>query len=199
MTDRKIAAIILAAGESARMGSPKAILEWNGITFLNRLIKVVHDNELSPIVVVLGAKSKSVSKSITDRPENLIVVTNRKWKSGQSSSLISGIKKLLKRNLDGAIILLVDQPQVGHKHLKNLLDSFYSSKKPMAITRFGDHVSPPTVIGNELFGDILQLRGDEGARKLLRKYDHEEVVSGEELFDIDTVEDYINLLNLNCA
>lgn len=175
------------------MGSPKATLVWKGKTFLNALIQVSIDCELNPIVVVLGAKSKVISKTIKSGSKNLRIVTNEEWKSGQASSLIKGIN-ILTEDIDGALILLVDQPQVSQSHLENLLETFYICKKPIIITKEGDKLSPPTLIGKKLFSRVAMLRGDEGAKKLLKEFDYEIVVTDIDLFDIDTKDDYNKLI-----
>src|SRR5512140_3346272 len=107
----RTAAVILAAGESSRMGSPKALLAWRGTTFLEYLARLFADAALDPLIVVLGHEAPRIHRSVK-LPQRTRVVINSQYREGQLSSLQAGIRALAGDALDGMLVNPVDHPAV---------------------------------------------------------------------------------------
>lgn len=196
MKKPRIGAIILAAGESRRMGIPKPLLIYREENFLNTIIKTASRNHLSPILVVTGSKAEEVEASIKTIGD-VSVIRNFNWMEGQGSSISTGIQSV-PENVDAVIIMLVDQPGVPGELLTLLENTYQTSKKPIVITRAGVLLTPPTLLDRVCFNDLSMLKGDEGARKLLKDFDYQECPWEDEksLADFDTPDDYHSLTNI---
>ncbi len=193
MIDRESAAknigiIILAAGASSRMNAPKQLLEFQGKTLLRRAVETAVESMYKPIVVVLGANFEKTRAGIEDLPAE--IVFNENWHRGLSSSLKTGIEKLLKLSPDAAavVVALADQPFVAAKHLNLLAEEFYRSKKLVVAAKYNETVGVPALFAREVFADFDQLSGDKGAKPVIEK--HRDSLSTIDLpeaaFDIDT-------------
>ena len=182
-----IAAIILAAGQSRRMGFPKLELEYNNKSFLKIAIdKAVQVADISYLVV--GA-NKQYLKEIKD--SNVIAVNNPDWSKGLSSSLKAGILALDKE-VRAAIIILPDQPLVELEHLQNLIEVFNNSDKNLVYSKYQDSLGVPAIIGCELFAQVVKIKGDKGARVLAANNNYD-WIRLEHYLDIDSPEDISKL------
>ena len=125
MTDKKkIAAIILAAGGSTRLGEPKQLIEIGGIPLVRRAAMAAIEAGASPIVVVLGAENHQIIPALEGLPDVRIALNSR-WETGLASSLAAGLSALGDHpEIDGALIVLADQPFVDAHALKTLVDAF---------------------------------------------------------------------------
>ena len=182
-----IAAIILAAGQSQRMGFPKLELEYNNKSFLKIAIdKAVQVADISYLVV--GA-NKQYLKEIKD--SNVIAVNNPDWSKGLSSSLKAGILALDKE-VRAAVIILPDQPLVELEHLQNLIEVFNNSDNNLVYSKYQDSLGVPAIIGRELFAQVLKIKGDKGARVLAANNNYD-WIRLEHYLDIDSPEDISKL------
>lgn len=193
----KIAAIILAAGNSSRLGRPKQNLIFEGETLLNRVVQTVKSLGLDEIVLVLGANKRSILEHL--KADGITLLTNESWQEGMSSSLQLGLKHLLsKGHFDNLLLLLSDQPYVTSDVLRQMLDIHLQSGKGLTAAIYQDTVGVPAIFGQKYFHELLALKGAEGAKKVLMN--HKEVLSAFEFpegnIDIDTEEDYRKLLGL---
>lgn len=200
MTDkeRKIGAIILAAGGSSRLnGESKQLLEFQDKTFLRRSAQIAVAANFHSNVVVLGANSENLRKEIEDLPVKIAI--NENWASGMSSSIKTGLAELIKEeNLEAVVITLCDQPLVTTNTLLNLCDAFSQTGKPIAACEYENTVGVPALFSKKVFDELMNLRESDGAKKIIKKYERHTalVVAPEAALDVDTLEDYTKLKEL---
>ncbi|CAN5329981.1 nucleotidyltransferase family protein [soil metagenome] len=191
----KTGGLLLAAGGSSRLGRSKQLVVFEGETLIRRAAKTLTNSVCSPVVVVLGAETDFSSRELDGLGVSICI--NDDWNSGISSSIKAGLKHLLNisPDPDAVIITLCDQPLVTARDIDRLAETFASTRHTVA-SSYGDAIGVPALFGSELFGELLALDGDEGARKLIRS--HPENVSTVELnrasVDIDTTEDLLSRL-----
>lgn len=195
MDEINIGVIILAAGSSSRLGEPKQIIYFNGKTLLERTIQTAIDSECENIAVVLGANSEVILNKIGNFPVQVCI--NQNWQSGMSSSLQIGLKYLLDiaAKLDAVIVLLCDQPLIETRHITQLVEKFRQTEKPIIATQYRETIGVPALFAKEVFGKLMLINGDKGARKIID--DFPELVGTVNIpeadFDIDTAEDVAKL------
>lgn len=191
-----IAAIILAAGESRRLGQPKQLLLYQGETLLNRAIRIASEAGASPVLAVLGARFETVAPSI--HPRTVVPVHNDRWRQGMGSSVEAGMRALAVCAPDalGVLLMSCDQPRLTTEHLQSLLGALVSHPSPViAASSYAGVHGVPAVFPRETFGQLRALRGDKGARSLIEHAPCPLVVvdfAGGEV-DIDSPEDMANL------
>lgn len=192
----RTAGIVLAAGESRRMGEPKQLLRIGGRPLLSWVVAAACASLLDDVVVVLGAHADA----IRDRVEwgRAIVVVNNTYAEGMSTSLRAGIASIGPR-VDRAVIILGDQPDIDAETIDRLLETHKRSGLAAAALKFGDLLHPPVVLARELWGEIATLRGDMGCRAVIRA--HPQGVAalaidrpGGHPVDIDTPQDFRRLV-----
>lgn len=179
-------AVILAAGASERMGTPKGLLELDGSSLLQRTIAVARGASAKPLVV-LGANARAVSRESGDAR----TVTNDRWRDGMSTSIACGIDALPEQTRR-AVILTIDQPDVDSTLVRALLDACGPDFDASA-SRYGDgRLGVPACFSSTLFDVLKKLTGDQGARRLLRseRYDIATVEAADKTADVDTPEDW---------
>ncbi|MDP9079534.1 MAG: nucleotidyltransferase family protein [Bacteroidota bacterium] len=185
--------VILAAGSSSRLGKPKQNLIYKDKTLLQRTINAALDTGCWPVIVVLGAKADLIKPIIEDLPVEIIY--NDDWEEGMSSSIRAGINKLQKNdfNVDSVILMLCDQPFVDAEVLKQLIPA--NSAKSITASAYNRAIGPPVFFDGYYFPELLLLQGNEGAKKLMLKYEVNITTIPFPLgsVDIDTAEDYENL------
>jgi molybdenum cofactor cytidylyltransferase len=163
-----IAGLILAAGESSRMGTDKALVRYQGRTFLETILKTLRDAGVERVAVVLGHHPEEIQRAVTlDAAQ---VVINRAYQRGQTSSLQAGLKALDTSELEAIVLCLVDHPAVSAQVVKQLIATFRKSGAPVVIPTFENQRGHPVLIGRALFQELLDLSPDEGANRVLRKY-----------------------------
>ena len=181
-----IAAVVLAGGESRRMGFPKLTLEHAGQSLLAGAVhKAKQVSEL--VVVVVGAYPEIYTP--VAQQAGATVVENPAWSSGLASSLQAGVAAL-PESVEGALVLLADQPFVTPEHLQALVDTYRTSKAPLALSAYEGVEGAPAFVGRELFAEVATLTGDRGLRALGGA---RATVPLERPFDVDTPEDAARL------
>ena len=194
-----ISVIILAAGAASRMGKPKQLLVYRGKTLLQHTIDKAGSITKNSIYVVVGARSKQIISSVDG--DRINWVFNPKWELGMSSSIQAGLKKVmeLEKNLNGVIILLVDQPLITIEHLQNLVDRFEETQAPIVASEYNGKTGVPALFSSLLFNELLVLEGQGGARYLIRSYEKqlERISFPEGQLDLDTPEDWASFLARN--
>lgn len=188
----KIAAIILAAGASTRMGASKQMLQVNGEYLLTRTIKTTEGAIIDHIVVVLGARDALHRTIISNQQVN--VVTNEAWAAGMGSSIKSGLQSLLSEHpdLDAVIILVCDQPMLTSEIIAGIISTFHTTKKPIVASGYSASAGVPALFARSYFDKLNQLPDDQGAKKVILQNSADVVVvpfPGGEI-DLDTMEDY---------
>jgi len=162
----KVAAIILAAGPSSRLGRPKQLVEVDGQSLIERAFDTASGAGCEPVLVVTGANNQQVVSRI--RKCGAKIVRNLDWKQGLGSSIRAGIERLLKSDpqISAVLLMVCDQPLVEAQHLRHLVDVRRRTTKSIVCSRYADTVGVPAVFGREFFGDLMQL-GEHGAKQLL--------------------------------
>jgi len=191
--------IILAAGESRRLGNPKQLLSFGGNTLLTRVANTACESGLNPVIAVLGANDDKISATLNI--PGLMVVKNDDWKEGMASSIRIGLSSILELfpQVDGVILLVCDQPYLNRDLIKALIEAQRDSGLPAAAASYGGKLGTPALFHKSLFPELMSLSGDTGARKILDKMREDVVTIDFEMgiVDIDTQEDYERLLNEN--
>ncbi|GAA3573899.1 nucleotidyltransferase family protein [Snuella lapsa] len=188
-----IEVLILAAGSSKRMGTPKQLLPWGSTFLLGHIIQTVLPCYSGRVTVVLGSNHISIKKKIVTFPVN--VVCNDKWHLGLGKSIACGIEHInqSKRDVDGVLIVLADQPFVTSEFLNTLVKNFKPDEKVIVATSYGENqVGVPVIFDKNYFADLLELNDDKGAKHLLGKYKDAVrlMETTEDMVDLDTKEVY---------
>jgi molybdenum cofactor cytidylyltransferase len=187
---------LLAAGNSSRLGTPKQLLQFNKMSLLNHAVMTASLSAANEIIVVLGSNAVLLEKELADT--NARVVINEDWKVGMGSSVVRGVKELVKMHpfINGVIFMMCDQPHVTSELLNDLISTHIRTGKNIVTSSFNGVPGPPALFERRFFAELMQLEGDAGARKIIQQNMHETetVVFPEGNIDIDTVEDYEALI-----
>lgn len=190
------AVLVIAAGESKRMGRPKQLLEWEGETLINRITKLITNTLTFPVYLVLGANAKSIQSQLPIMNVNIVI--NDQWKQGMSSSIKTGLLAALSDNKDlkGVLMVVCDQPYIDGSILKSLMELQIEKDTPMAAAYYNNVIGTPALFHQSIFNDLLSLEGDVGAKRIIQSRPEEVAKLHFEagLIDIDTIEDYQKLL-----
>lgn len=193
---KKITALILAAGESKRMESPKMLLPFRGLTIIEIVIKNVLSSMADRVVVVLGAESEKIRNKVSMYP--VTDVYNSDYRNGMLSSVICGINSLQKDN-DAVLVLPGDMPGIKPEIIDDIIKSYRKLGKGIVMPVMKGRRGHPVLIDCKLSGEILKLDANEGLRQLAREFPDEvyevEVNDSSILKDIDTREEYLKEIN----
>ena len=191
-----IGVVLLAAGKSSRLGSPKQLLSYGGQTLIEHMLDIAGNSKAKPVIVVLGAKADSIGSKIDNNSATLVV--NESWQEGMASSIRTGIKNLMQGDprTAGAILMVCDQPDVTSQLINDLIDAHHQTGKPIITCSYADTFGPPTFFHKSIFPDLLQLKGDVGARSVLQQHvkEVESIAFPTGSRDIDTKADYEELI-----
>ena len=179
----------MAAGGSSRLNSPKQLLNWQGEYLVNHIIQTAAASEIGDITVVLGCHKELIEPKIKATHARIIV--NPNWISGLSSSIKCGISSLAE-DIEGAFVILLDQPFISIRLFNDMIDLFYKNQSMITAPRVGRQQANPVLFRRDIFPELLQISGDKGAKGLLKKYKVKwlDWQDGNLLFDIDSQEDY---------
>jgi len=199
-----INAIVLAAGQSKRMGKLKPLLRFvysaeatppreggNDHTFLEHIISVLKNSDVDRITVVLGAGADKIQQSADLSGTNIII--NKNYQKGQLSSLIAGIKEN-PENTEAILLCLVDNPFITEDVINKIVRTFKETNSPIIVPVFEKERGHPTLFSKSLFNELLNAPQDKGARHVL--YSNEDKVLELEVFErgiligINTEDDY---------
>jgi len=185
-----IGIIILAAGSSSRLGKPKQNLVYKGQTLLQRAIETARSTASETIVLILGANADVIIPTINN--QDIYIIQNNSWPEGMASSIRLGVTKTQEINPDitSVILMLCDQPFID-THILNML-MLAKTKSGIAACGYNDTIGTPALFDKAYFNELLELKGGEGAKKLLTKYaDVATIVPFEKgKIDIDTLQDF---------
>jgi CTP:molybdopterin cytidylyltransferase MocA len=191
-----VAAIVLAAGASRRLGQTKQLLMLGGETLLERALRLAREAGASPVVAVLGAHFDLIRASI---PFNdALPVFNEKWEQGMAGSIHAGLRALeaIAPQTTGALFMSCDQPRLTAAHLRALIGAFTAdSGRAIAVSTYAGTQGVPAVFPRAVFSHLAALRGDKGARAVLAEPPCPVVslaLAGGEV-DIDFPADLVNL------
>jgi molybdenum cofactor cytidylyltransferase len=187
-----LAGLILAAGESSRMGRDKALLDYHGRTFLEHILVTLRTAELARVAVVLGHHAEEIQRAV--KLQGARVVFNPDYRRGQTSSFQAGLKALESEGVGAVVLCLVDHPAISCEVVKHLIGAHKKSRAPVVIPTYQGHRGHPVLIARPLFAELLALSPDEGANTVVRKYREDtrfvEVNDPGVLLDIDDPEAY---------
>jgi molybdenum cofactor cytidylyltransferase len=190
------ALIILAAGESSRLGQPKQNLVFQNQTLLERVIETGLASNCKPVLVVLGANADVINPKI--RHEDLKIIHNPNWAEGVASSIRIAVNKIENGDQIGsAIIMLCDQPFITTELLSNLQQKQIETGKPIVACSYQDAVGVPALFDRSIFGELRALARNDGAKNIIKEHQQDVATIRFEKgsIDIDTQEDYERLIN----
>lgn len=160
-----LAAAILAAGESRRMGQPKALLPYRGLTFVEHLIEVTRHTRVGIARIVLGAGAKEIQGRL--RLDAACIVVNQDWQKGQLSSVQAAIRSFPPAGTEGMILCPVDHPLVSAELVARLIEKFDSSRKLIVLPSFNGRRGHPVVFHASLYDELLAASSEVGARQVV--------------------------------
>ncbi len=167
-----INAIILAAGQSKRMGKLKPLLRFKkDKTFLDQIISVLKLSVLDRITVVLGAEAETIKKSVDLSGTNIVI--NENYQKGQLSSLVTAIMDTPEET-EAILVCLVDAPFITKEVVNKIINKFKETNSPIIIPVFNSQRGHPTLFARSLFNELLNAPQDQGARYVL--YSNEEKI-----------------------
>ncbi|MFK7982592.1 MAG: NTP transferase domain-containing protein [Saprospiraceae bacterium] len=164
--------IILAAGASRRMGTPKQLLKIGHQTLIERAISIAQALDNQQTVVVLGANAEKISPYIPPQ-EKVNVIINENWQQGMGTTLKAGMEFFLKQseNFTAVIVMVCDQPYLTTKKLQQLIIKYQETKAAIIATKYNRIKGVPALFDKRIFPKLIALNKDEGARKIIKNYD----------------------------
>ena len=178
------------------MGRPKQLLPYNGKSLLAHTVDTANDADANPIIVVVGANASLLEKEIEEKKVH--IVENKEWKEGMASSVRCGLNTLVRvaPSSDAVIIMVCDQPFVSSSLLNELMATQKNTGKLIVTSQYENAIGPPALFHKNIFSELLALKGDAGARKIIeqRGTDVATVLFKKGNIDIDTEADYKALL-----
>lgn len=188
-----IAAVILAGGESQRMGLPKQTLRVGGVPMLQVVLDTVRRTKVDLVVIVLGAHESEVRKEVDFRNERVVV--NRAHREGMSASIRAGLSEV--QGAEAALIILGDQPLISPKTIDALIEAYRRSGRSIIVPVFQGRRGNPVLFDRSLFDEVMQVTGDIGAKAVVKAH-HEETLEVPVddhgvVVDIDSPADYDRL------
>lgn len=193
----KTGIIILAAGNSSRLGRPKQLLAYQGRPLIKHVTDEALKANLYPVIIITGANAEKVSLALQNIDAE--IVHNAQWQEGMASGISAGILKILEQHetVEELIISVCDQPFVAAELFLQMSKQRAASEKGIVACTYSGTTGTPVLFVRKYFDALLQLKGDEGAKKLLKIYEKDiaTVAFPEGGTDIDSEEDYIKLIS----
>lgn len=191
-TQRRVAAIVLAAGAGTRMpGRVKQLLPWRGKTLIENAISIAVASRAAQVIVVLGAHAAEIRAKIQGLSAR--VVLNRHWETGHASSIRAGLNAL-PREIDAAIFVNADQPRLTTEVIDQIIQRYYETGAPIVAPLYAGKRGSPVLFDRGHFDALMSLQGEQGGRELLTKYREQiqfiEFADARMALDIDTPGDY---------
>lgn len=188
-----IVAVVLSAGESSRMGRPKALLPIDGQTFIEKIVGALKKSSVAKVIVVLGHNADEMRRHIQHLPIEILV--NPDYKLGQLSSLQVAVRSLEKEaDCDGMLVHLVDHPYVNTKLVETMIKRCEETAKLIIVPRYNGKRGHPVIFSRKLFQELLAAPMDQGAKAVVdaHRADTLEIDTEDEgiTLDIDTPEIY---------
>ncbi len=187
-----VVAVVLSAGESSRMGRPKALLPVGDSFFLERIVNALRQTRVEKIFVVLGHNAQALEAKIRHLPVTILV--NPDYSRGQLSSLHVALRELDKDTVDGIVLHLVDHPFIDAALVDRMIERFYASHPLIVVPVCGGRRGHPVIFSRKLFPELLAAPLEQGAKSVVRAHANETIEIQTEYegitYDIDTPEEY---------
>jgi molybdenum cofactor cytidylyltransferase len=179
-----LAAAILAAGESRRMGSPKALLDYRGKTFADHLAEVTRHPRIGLLRVVLGAGAENIRVQL--RLDPAAIVVNSEWQVGQLSSIQAAVRSLPDGATEGLMLCPVDHPMISPELVAKVIEAFDASGKTIAVPLYRGRRGHPVIFRANLYAELLAASHQVGARQVVMAH-------GAEIVEVPTEEEGVTL------
>lgn len=186
-----ISAILLAAGQSKRMGELKQLMPFGQSTIVEQAVDNLLGSAVNEVIVVVGYKAEDVIKAIAAKPIKLAI--NPDYEQGMSTSIIAGLN-LVHGRVQGVMLVLGDQPLVNSQTINSLIEEFYNHDKGIAVPTYQGKRGHPIIFAIKYKEQLLKLKGDMGGRQIIKDHPDdilEVAVNSESIVaDFDTTDDY---------
>jgi molybdenum cofactor cytidylyltransferase len=196
-----VAAVVLAAGGSSRLGQPKQLLQFRGQSLLRRVVDAATEAGCWPVVVVIGAERERLKQELAETKE--LLVENETWERGIGNSIRAGLRTAISAypKTEAIIVLSCDQPLVDAKTIVALNSKYVETKKPIIASSYAETLGIPALFARSYFDELFVLDDDAGAKQIILNHrgDVVEFPFPEGAIDIDTPADYEKLLSLPAA
>ena len=187
-----ITAIILAAGESKRMGEPKMLMPWGKSTVLQTVISTFQAAGINDILVVTGGARQQVESLIGKTVQTIF---NEAYEKGEMLSSIQVGLSAKMNEASAALICLGDQPQVKERNVRSICDAFLKNKSPIVVPSYQMQRGHPWLVARPLWDELLEMKSPRTPRDFLKKHArkiHYVIVDTPSVIeDLDTPEDYL--------
>jgi len=194
-----VAAVVLAAGASTRMGTPKQLLRFEGQTLLRRAALAALGAGCRPVVVVTGANAARARGEL--RGLGVLEVENELWETGMASSVRAGVGAVVGSDAGAVVLTLCDQPHVTSEIINTLIEAHRATGRGVVASEYGEGFGVPALFGRPLFDELMRLEGAAGAKQVIRSHAREAhfLPFPEGETDVDTPEDFARLLGLKAT
>jgi len=187
-----ISVIVLAAGESKRMGEPKQLLPLGDSTIIEKTVDNYLGCKAAEVILVVGHRSDALISAVSHKPVKTVL--NPDFALGMSTSIIAGINQA-DAALQGIMIALADQPFIDSRTIDHLIQAFNSQKKGIVIPGYKGKRGHPVIFSSKYRGALMDLKGDIGGREIINSHPDDVAVIEVECYgvvaDIDTKESYL--------
>ncbi len=196
MSNFMVSAILLAAGESKRMGKPKLLLPFGNSTILEQAIDNLLNSRVDEVIVVVGYQAQEMIKRIANRPVKIAL--NPAYHEGMGTSIVMGLNLVDDRSL-AVMLVLADQPLIDSDTINRLIEAFLNHNKGIVIPAHKGRRGHPIIFSTSYKEELLGLKGDVGGRQIIREHPDDileiEVNTQSINIDIDTKNNYRSSVN----
>lgn len=189
----KVSILILAAGNSSRLGSPKQLIEFEGKTLIERITEIALSIS-DEVLIILGGNSALILPELERFKDTISTIYNPDWQEGMGTSIRVGVEKLVDKS-DLILILLSDQPFISKVLLQKMLQTYANFQNPIVSCVYNSTLGVPILFDESVFPELLKLHGEKGAKSFLHLYEGKisKIDFPEGSIDIDTLEDVAKL------
>ncbi|MEM9544745.1 MAG: nucleotidyltransferase family protein [Bacteroidota bacterium] len=184
----KYAILILAAGESKRLGRPKQLVRWKNTTLLNHTITSALATKKTDVMVALGAHHSIILPTLTG---NISILKIKNWNEGMGATMSNCFNQFSFEAYQGIIISVCDQPYISEDVFSDLIHRFEMGRKTIIVSKYDNGMGPPTLFSNTYLPKLKILKGDVGAKSLIRQNmtEVDSILFEKGTIDIDQIED----------